>query len=57
MMKFLAFLNFQVEAVRGVRTGVSAEEGLASRTEMITSAAIWSAVLLAGFHIVKNIKQ
>ena len=52
-------LSQEVEAVRSVRTGVAAEAdgGATSRTEMLASAAIWSAVLLAGFHIVSKIKQ
>ena len=50
-------LSQEVEAVRSVRTGVAVEETPTSRTEMLASAAIWSAVLLAGFHIVKNLKQ
>ena len=50
-------LSQEVEAVKSVRTGVAAEAEPTSRTEMLASAAIWSAVLLAGFHIVKNLKQ
>ena len=47
-------LSQEVEAVRGrARTGVATG---GSRTEMWTSAAIWSAVLLAGFHIVTKVK-
>ena len=45
----------EVEAVKSSRSGVAT--GGSSSLEMLTSTAIWSAVLLAGFSIVKNLKR
>ena len=45
----------EVEAVKSSRSGVAT--GGSSSLEMLTSAAIWSAVLLAGFSVVKNLKN
>ena len=47
-------LSQEVEAVKGARTGVATGS---SRTELLTSAAIWSAVLVAGFTIVSKLKS